>query len=543
MFRVDRLFRFDMSRRRRPRRFGLGLGVPLRGLRDAALVIGFSGCGARTLLDPFDLVPSEIGGTSFGGTSSSGGVSARGGVSPVGGGTTGGVSGSSGRGGVSGSSGAAGSSGFGGKGGTNATGGDAGAGADGGVGGEGGIAGGGGEGGSGDSPGVIGLALGAFHSCARFDNGDLRCWGTGGYIGSGYRVTIGDDETPDILDPVDIGGYVTGLAASWYQTCALLDSSRIRCFGDGLIGILGYGNTNDIGDDETPASAGDVNVGGQVKHVSAGPLHTCATLTNDRVRCWGRNVDFQLGYPSTETIGDDETPVSAGFVDVGGRVVQTAAGFGHTCALLVDGNVRCWGRGLFGRLGYGNEVTIGDDESPASAGDVALGGYAVQIVAGSFHTCALLAPGNVRCWGSGNEGALGYGNTETVGDDETPADVGFVDVGGQVRELASGDAATCAILASGAVTCWGSGEHGELGHGNTETIGDDETPASAGSVNVGGPVISIAVGFRHVCATLQSGRVRCWGRASTGALGYGNTIDIGDTELPASAGDVRLFSR
>ena len=83
-----------------------------------------------------------------------------------------------------------------------------------------------------------------------------------------------------------------------------------------------------------------------------------------------------------------------------------------------------------------------------------------------------------------------------------------------VRELASGDAATCALLVNGTVTCWGSGEHGELGHGNTETIGDDETPASAGSVNVGGPVISIAAGFRHVCASLQSGGVRCWGRAS-----------------------------
>lgn len=456
-----------------------------------------------------------------------------GGTSQVGGNPSGGASGSSARGGVSGSSGVAGSSAIGGTGGTNVTGGNAG------VGGA-GAGGDGGEGGGGEPPSVVGFALGAFSSCAYFDDGSLRCWGTAGYTGSGDRVTIGDDETPAARGPVVIGGLVEGLAAGWYQTCALLDSNRLRCFGDGFNGILGYGNTSDIGDDEPPASAGDVNVGGRVRHVSAGPLHTCATLENARVRCWGTNGDWQLGYPSTDTIGDDEVPASTGFVDVGGSVVQTAAGLGHTCALLDGGSVRCWGVGTSGRLGYGNQETIGDDESPASAGDVELGSAALQIVAGNVHTCALLTGGTVRCWGNGNVGALGYGNTETVGDDETPADVGLVDVGGVVLALASGASATCALLASGAVTCWGSGDHGQLGRGNTESVGDDETPASAGTVDVGGPVSSIAVGFLHACAKLRSGGVRCWGRASTGALGYGNTLDIGDDETPASAGDVEL---
>jgi alpha-tubulin suppressor-like RCC1 family protein len=373
-----------------------------------------------------------------------------------------------------------------------------------------------------------------------FDDGSLRCWGTSLYLGAVTDRTIGDDESPATLAPVQIGGKVVQITANWYDTCALMESGALRCFGSGLSGALGYGNVRDIGDDEPPASAGDVPVGRKVTHVSAGPYHTCACLDDGAVRCWGRNDNFQLGYSNPRTIGDDETPASAGDVDVGGFAVQVAAGLGHTCALLANGRVRCWGAGGGGRLGYANQRVIGDDESPASAGDVELGGAASQIVAGATHTCALLENHKVRCWGSGGNGRLGLGSTLNVGDDETPASMADVDVGGPVERLAAGDFATCALLVGGKVRCWGSAEHGELGYGNARTIGDDETPAAAGDIDLGGPATSIDVGYLHACATLASGAVRCWGRASTGALGYGNLNDIGDDESPASAGDVQL---
>ena len=115
----------------------------------------------------------------------------------------------------------------------------------------------------------------------------LRCWGTGGHglIGSGNTATIGDDETPDVLPSVAIGGSVSEISVSWYSSCALLDSDKLRCFGSGGYGQLGYGNTQDIGDDEAPATAGDVQVGGKVKQIAAGPDHTCVVLTNGKVRC------------------------------------------------------------------------------------------------------------------------------------------------------------------------------------------------------------------------------------------------------------------
>ena len=193
----------------------------------------------------------------------------------------------------------------------------------------------------------------------------------------------------------------------------------------------------------------------------------------------------------------------------------------HSC-LLKEGKLACWGKGNLGPLGYGNTDDIGDDENPLEAGFVDVGEEIKEIALGDSHSCALLRSGNVRCWGNGNEGRLGYGNTNDIGDDETPASAGNVDLGGEVKQIAAGYAHTCALLTNGNVHCWGWGEYGRLGYGNTDDIGDDETPASVGNVNIGAPVERISVGSDHSCALLTNGEARCWGRGNSGALGYAN---------------------
>ncbi|MEQ9228218.1 MAG: hypothetical protein RLO15_17870, partial [Parvibaculum sp.] len=214
------------------------------------------------------------------------------------------------------------------------------------------------------------------------------------------------------------------------------------------------------------------------------------------MRCWGLGSTGQLGYGNTTTIGDDESPASVGPVDLGPGRTATAisAGSSHTCAVLDTGQVRCWGLGSDGQLGYGNIDDIGDDESPASVGPVDLGPgrTATAISAGDFHTCAVLDTGEVRCWGMGSAGQLGYGNLNAIGDDETPASAGPVDLGpGRMALAISADALhTCAILDSGRLRCWGFGGDGQLGYGNTATIGDDETPAAAGPADLGGTLVT-----------------------------------------------------
>jgi alpha-tubulin suppressor-like RCC1 family protein len=167
-------------------------------------------------------------------------------------------------------------------------------------------------------------------------------------------------------------------------------------------------------------------------------------------------------------------------------VIQVATGNWHTCALIVGGRVRCWGRGDTGALGYGNLDTIGDDETPASVGDVEVGGTTVALIGGKPTMCALLDTGTLRCWGSGEAGRLGYGNVDVIGDDETPASVGDVPLGDLVV-AATASSGTCALLYSGGVKCWGSNYNYTLGQPGWPfdiDIGDDETPDTLAPIQI-----------------------------------------------------------
>ncbi len=386
------------------------------------------------------------------------------------------------------------------------------------------------------------------------DNGAVRCWGAGGsgQLGYGNTDKIGDNETPGSVGPVILGPgrTATAVAVGSNHTCALLDNGTVRCWGAGGNGQLGYGNTSQIGDNETPDSVGPVNLGPgrTATAVTAGDAHTCALLDNGTVRCWGNGGNGQLGYGNTDDVGDNETPGSVGPVNLGaGRTAAAiSAGDIHTCALLDNGTVRCWGYGMFGALGYGNTDNVGDNETPGSVGPVNLGAgrTAAAISAGGFNTCAVLDNGTVRCWGAGGNGQLGYGNTDEIGDNETPGSVGPVNLGPgrTAAAVAAGNIHTCALLDNGTVRCWGNGGNGRLGYGNTDNIGDNETPGGFGPVNLGPGRTAAAVvaGGAHTCAVLDNGTVRCWGQGFSGQLGYGNSDTIGDNETPGGFGPVDL---
>ena len=405
------------------------------------------------------------------------------------------------------------------------------------------------------SPAAGRLDVGANHSCALLDSGKLLCWGYGaqGQLGYGNANTIGANDTPASAGPVDFGPgrTATAITAGDYHTCAILDNGSVRCWGYGADGRLGYGNTSNIGDKLTPASAGPVDLGPgrTATAITAGGPHTCAILDDGSVRCWGYGGNGRLGYGHTSNVGDTQTPGSVAPVDLGyGRTAKAiSAGEGHTCAILDNGNVLCWGYAGDGRLGYENTNNdIGDDETPASAGPVDLGPgrTAVAISVGGSHTCALLDDGSVRCWGFGGNGRLGYGNTDSIGDNETPGSVGPVDLGPghTAKAISAGGAHTCAILNDASVLCWGYGADGQLGYANTTDVGDGETPGSIGPVKLGAgrTAVAISAGGLHTCARLDNGHVSCWGYAGNGRLGYCNQNNVGDDKTPASVGWVNL---
>jgi alpha-tubulin suppressor-like RCC1 family protein len=396
------------------------------------------------------------------------------------------------------------------------------------------------------------LDAGANHTCALLADNTARCWGFGGdgRLGYGNQASIGDNETPGSVGPVDLGPGRTSkaISAGDYHTCVVLADNTVQCWGFGGNGRLGYANRDSIGDDETPGSAGPVDLGPgrTAKAITAGGSHTCALLNDNTVRCWGFGGDGELGHANKDNIGDNETPGSVGPVDLGGHTAKAiTAGLNHTCALLDDDTVRCWGLGADGRLGYGNISNIGDDETPGSAGPVnlGLGRKAKAISAGSYHTCALLDDDTVRCWGFGSSGRLGYGNQDTIGDNETPGSVGPVDLGGhKAKAISAGADHTCAVLDDDTVRCWGFGGNGQLGYGNTSSVGVDGPPGAVGPVDLGRGrnATAISAGEKHTCARLDDQSVRCWGYNATGQLGYCTTETIGDDETPGSVGPVAL---
>ncbi len=394
---------------------------------------------------------------------------------------------------------------------------------------------------------AIAIGTGHRHTCivvgtSPEEGGSVRCWGRAEWGRLGYLddEDIGDDEAPLAAGLVNVGGPVVQIDGGWRHTCAVLATGGVRCWGMGLDGRLGYGNEESVGIIVSPASAGDVDVGGAAVSVGTGTSHTCALLETGGVRCWGWGVDGRLGYGNTESIGDDESPASAGDVDLGGVAIQLEVSDNHACALLEGGTVRCWGEGFSGVLGQGTPGNVGDNEVPADVPPIDMGGVVTKVVAGGIHNCALLDTGNVRCWGSGSNGALGSGSSETIGDNETPADAGDVDIGESVVDITAGRRHTCVRLETGAVRCWGRGGYGRLGYGNTDDVGGTvfSPVAEASDVDVGGVATQITAGEFHTCAIVDDGRVRCWGRSDFGQLGYGNTESIGDNEVPSSAGDV-----
>jgi alpha-tubulin suppressor-like RCC1 family protein len=234
-------------------------------------------------------------------------------------------------------------------------------------------------------------------------------------------------------------------------------------------------------------------LGSGVRAVSAGLRHACAITSAGGVRCWGSNFDYQLGDGTRD---DSLTPVDVAGLSSG--VTAIAAGASHTCALTTEGVVKCWGVGYLGSALDGSPYNI----FPTPVDVVTLGTGVKAIAAGYYHTCAITAPGGLRCWGYGQWGQLGNGTA----DSPLPLDV--VGMGSGIKAVAAHRDQTCAVTSSGAVKCWGSNLYGQLGNGTTST-GPNPTPVNVTGLEAG--VTAITVGGSNSCALDAAGTLKCWG--------------------------------
>jgi alpha-tubulin suppressor-like RCC1 family protein len=189
---------------------------------------------------------------------------------------------------------------------------------------------------------AVALDAGAFHTCAVLADGTMQCWG------KNYNGQLGCGSTADSAVPVAVSGIQNAVALSggYYHTCAVLGDGSLQCWGANNKGMLGSGQCIQICMSAVPVTL--TSIAGAVA-VAAGRDHTCVVLGGGSVQCWGANLLGQLGSGS-ESAYSTSTPLTV--VDIS-DAVRVAVGVNHTCVLLGSGAVRCWGANVDGELGDG----------------------------------------------------------------------------------------------------------------------------------------------------------------------------------------------
>jgi alpha-tubulin suppressor-like RCC1 family protein len=233
--------------------------------------------------------------------------------------------------------------------------------------------------------------------------------------------------------------------------------------------------------------------------VSAGSEHSCAVSIQGEVKCWGKNSNGQLGDGST---ANRLAPVAVAWNT---QFNSIGAGDIHTCGVTVTGYIACWGSNSYGQLGDG---TTTQRLVPVLVSGIS---NAVSVSAGASHSCAVLSTGGVRCWGNNVGGKLGDGTTTQR---LVPVVVSGIS---NAVSVSAGASHSCAVLSTGGVRCWGNNASGKLGDGTTT---QRLVPVVVSGIS---NAVSVSAGYLHSCAVLSTGEIRCWGSNTYGQLGDGTS--------------------
>ena len=196
----------------------------------------------------------------------------------------------------------------------------------------------------------------------------------------------------------------------------------------------------------------------------------------------------------------------------GQRVVAVSAGGAHNIALAADGAVCSWGYGYFGRLGHGDQETQLLPKKIEAFG----GQRVVAVSAGGGHSLALTADGSVWSWGDGGFGKLGHGDQQNQ---LLPKKVEAF-AGHRVVAVSAGDGYSFAITADGALSSWGGGTHGKLGHGDEQQKWQPKKVEAL----AGQRVVAVSAGREHSLALTADGAAWSWGGGEHGCLGHGDHL-------------------
>jgi alpha-tubulin suppressor-like RCC1 family protein len=339
--------------------------------------------------------------------------------------------------------------------------------------------------------GVEQMAAGGYHSCAVVDATNVKCWGdnTYGQLGTGMS---GPGPTADELVPTDVVGLgaASQVTTGENHTCALVAGGGARCWGANGVGQLGNGSTisSDLPVEVTGLSG--------ATDISAGNRETCAVVAGGAVSCWGDGSPAPALVPGIS----GATAVSVGGSHQGGSM-------SHACALVAAGAVTCWG-------GNNSQGQLGDGTNTSSGTPVPVVGItgATALVAGPYGSSCAVVGGGVSCWGNNDYGQLGDGTTNNS---NVPVQVVGLST---ATDVGLGAVHACARLSDGSAKCWGNNLYGQLGAG---AIAGTTTPVAVTGMS---DATAIAVGDYFTCAERAGGSAACWGVNGDGQLGTGNRV-------------------
>ena len=333
------------------------------------------------------------------------------------------------------------------------------------------------------------------HTCAIFDNGSLYCWGyaTDGQLGIG---STSSKNSPMFVN-LGVGRTAVDISTGASHTCAILDNGSVKCWGDNSKGQLGDGT---LSQRTTPTLV--TNLGGNAISLSLGDRSSCALLDDGIVKCWGRNDFGQLGDSTTT---DRKTPTQVSSFGTGRTAIAITSGLYHSCAILDNKSISCWGYNDYGQLGDGTTSTR---SSPVTVINIENLDSPVSISSSYYHTCLMNNSGSIHCWGYNNKGQFGNGDnpntwnyliskSSSISLPKTPISV----------------SGSCAILSDQTAKCWGSGES------FPEPLSFSKRYSTYLSGNISTNITNISTYSGHKCALSDAGDVYCWGTSSAGQLG------------------------
>lgn len=322
---------------------------------------------------------------------------------------------------------------------------------------------------------IVQLSTSYKNTCAVDVNGGVTCWGdnTNQQLGAnGPQRPITSTYEPVVM--VGLAGPVKAVQQGDGHLCALLRSGAVQCWGNNVRGQtsnpnLGSGEITNVPLSETALK------------ISVGGFNSCALLQSRTVACWGSNASGELG-PNQPLGVNSPTPVIISGLT---GIVDVKVGGDYVCALNKSGQIFCWGSNEYGQLGntVGNNVRMGNNPVPTQVSAAALGGVPVAINTGDRHTCALLFDRSVTCWGDNTFGELGNGASNTTAN---PTPTAVVGLAGPVTQIVASDDSTCALLSDGRAQCWGFNEFGQLGNSiNSGTLNPNPSPLFVENLNNG----------------------------------------------------------